>query len=172
MLGGIHHNLQQWCNYLWAARQSSLDYVWLHLCRKEGFPVKSVISFSGIFDVTQTCWQAAVIYLLYGGLTVFMCEQERQRFFSTNWPLGCLLIYFWITFLSLDKPSGAAESSCLPEPPSLSFLFTLVLVPHVWQPLLKSSLLKLLTHFWGINTQMMCCLLLLQLTWAYQSSTD
>lgn len=84
--------------------------------------------------------------------------------FSTNWPLGCLKIYFWVTLLNLDKPSGAVESSCLPNPPPLSFLFTLVLAP-----LSNISLLKLLTDIWGISPQMMRWLLLLRLTWDYQN---
>lgn len=80
-LGGVLCNFQEWCKYVWAARQSSLDYIWLHLLyRKEDSPCKSVVSFSGISDVKHTGWQAAVICLLCrGAVSLFSLWVRKDK---------------------------------------------------------------------------------------------
>ncbi len=140
----IHHNFQVWCNYLWAVRQSSA----LHLAAsaQEGrFLHKSFISFSGISDVTQTCWQAAVIYLLdRGAVLQFLCVSRKDKgkvFFYKLTP-GVSAIYFWILFFELRQ---ALWVLCFFS------LFTLGLIPCVLRLLSNSSLLKLLTDSSGIN---------------------
>lgn len=128
MLGGIHHNFYQWCNYLWVGRESSLDCIWLHLEKR--FPCKSVISFSEYLMQykpadTPLSFSYSIEDLSHSFHVWARKRKGNAESFSTSWPLG---IDFCITFLGLDKSFGAIESYCISNPPFLSFLSTLVLV--------------------------------------------
>lgn len=78
--GRIRHNFQEWCNYLWAVRQSYSDYIW-QLSAKEGFYTVSysMSFFRNIWCNTNLLICCCHLSLDSGAGFFNVCARQKKR---------------------------------------------------------------------------------------------
>lgn len=128
-------------------RQSVSNYIRLHLLRKEHFPVSLIFYFQEYVmkykpaDVLLSSFYSTEELSHSFHTSVRIKKEKRERDFFYKLILGMFDNLLLNHIFSLDKPSGAVESSCLLTSPCLSHICSL---SPAQQPLFKEQL-KLLT---------------------------